>query len=75
MGIAFETAVAALHTRGDVDPLRDTIAHIIIDLATTGERDPERLCEAVLKAVPVYPIVNSPNPPPPPASPPVVPDS
>jgi hypothetical protein len=64
MGIAFETAVAALHTR-DVDPPRDTIARIIIDLAKTGERDPERLCEAALKAVPEYPFVNAPSPLPP----------
>ena len=40
MGIAFETAVAALHSQGDVEPPRDTIARIIIDLAKTGERDP-----------------------------------
>ena len=74
MGIAFETAVAALHTR-DVDPPRDTIARIIIDLAKTGGRDPERLCEAALKAVPEYPFVNAPSPLPPHASPPVLPDS
>ena len=55
MGIAFETAIAALHTRGEVDPPRDTIARFIIDLAKTGERDPERLCEAALKAVPYIP--------------------
>ena len=75
MGIAFETAVAALHTQGDVEPLRETIARIIIDLAKTGERDPERLCEAALKAVPVDSNVNAPNPLPSHASPPVLPDS
>jgi hypothetical protein len=75
MGIAFETAVAALPTQGDVEPPRDIIARMIIDLAKTGERDPERLCEAALKAVSVYPIVNAPNPLPPHASPPVLPDS
>ena len=48
MGIAFETAVAALHSQGDVEPPRETIARIIIDLAKTGERDPERLCEDAL---------------------------
>ena len=75
MGIAFETAIAALHTRGDVDPPRDTIARIIIDLAKTGERDPERLCEAALKAVPRISVVNAPNPLPADASSPVLPDS
>jgi hypothetical protein len=75
MGIAFETALAALHTQGDVEPLRETIARIIIDLAKTGERDPERLCEAALKAVPVDSNVNAPNPLPSHASPPVPPDS
>ena len=75
MGIAFEMAIAALHTRGEVDPPRDTIARFIIDLAKTGQRDPERLCEAALKAVPVYPIVNAPNPLPADASSPVLPDS
>ena len=75
MGIAFETAIAALHTRGDVDPPRDTIARIIIDLAKTGERNPERLCEAALKAVREYPVVNAPNPLPSDASSPVLPDS
>jgi hypothetical protein len=75
MGIAFETALAALHTQGDVEPLRETIARIIIDLAKTGERDPERLCEAALKAVPVDSNVNAPNPLPSHASPPVLPDS
>jgi hypothetical protein len=74
MGIAFETAVAALHTQ-DVDPPRDTIARTIIDLAKTGERDPERLCEAALKAVSVDPIVDAPNPLPPHVSPPMPPDS
>ena len=75
MGIAFETAVAALHGQGDVEPPRDTIARTIIDLAKTGERDPERLCEAALNAVPVDRIVNAPNPLPPHASPPVLPEA
>ena len=75
LGVAFETVVAALHTQGDVEPLRETIARIIIDLAKTGERDPERLCEAALKAVPVDSNVNAPNPLPSHASPPVLPDS
>jgi hypothetical protein len=75
MGIAFETALAALHTKADVDPPRDLIARIIIDLAKTGERDPERLCEAALNGLPADHIVNAPNPLAPHASPPVLPES
>jgi hypothetical protein len=52
MGIAFELAVAshrdAIPGRGDL--LRAALAHNIIALAKVGERDPERLCEAALKA-------------------------
>jgi len=75
MRIAFETAVAALHTQGDVDPPRDMIARIIIELAKTGERDLERLFVAALNGIPVDLIVNAPDPLPPHAPPPVLPDS
>jgi hypothetical protein len=52
MGIAFETAVAAVRQRDGVDdPPRDRIAKAIIDLAQAGERDPERLWEAALNAL------------------------
>jgi hypothetical protein len=77
MGIAFETAVAAVRQRDGVDdPPRDRIAKAIIDLAQAGERDPERLCEAALNAL-AKPLVGitDPTPPPPHASPQVLPDS
>lgn len=52
MGIAFEMALASLRPTPDFDdPLRKALAQRIIAVAQTGERDPERLCEAALKGV------------------------
>jgi hypothetical protein len=52
MGIAFEMALWSLDPIPGIDtPLRAALAHKIIALAQAGERDPERLCEAALKAV------------------------
>ena len=51
LGIAFETALVALRQAGVTDPSRDQVARIIIELAQTGERDPDCLCEAVLTAL------------------------
>jgi hypothetical protein len=64
MGIAFETAVGSLGaTPGCDDPLREALAQKIIALAKAGERDPERLSEAALKAVsPPEPLPGSPPP-------------
>jgi hypothetical protein len=46
MGLAFEMTCAAL--RLDDDKLRRVIAHKIIELAKTGERNPNELCERAL---------------------------
>jgi hypothetical protein len=46
MGLAFEMTCAAL--RVDDDKLRRVIAHKIIELAKTGERNPNELCERAL---------------------------
>ena len=64
MGIAFETALASLGaTRCHDDPVRAALAQRIIALAKAGERDPERLCEAALKAVrSPDPLAGSPPP-------------
>jgi hypothetical protein len=52
IGIAFEMAVGSLGgTPSCDDPLRQALAQNIIALAKAGEQDPERLCEAALKAV------------------------
>ena len=71
MGIAFETARAAIKRRGDLSD--EMIARAIIELAKAGERNVEVLCEAALN-VPAG-TVSAPNPPPLPASPPSKPDS
>jgi hypothetical protein len=52
MGIAFEMALVALQrTEGTVSPTRDAVAKKIIELAKTGERDPERLCDTALQSL------------------------
>ena len=78
MGVAYEMALVALQrTDGTANPTREAVAQKIIDLAKAGERDPERLCDGVLKATqPMAPVlISDPSPLPPHASPPVLPDS
>ena len=60
MGVAFETARAAVNRPADVTD--EMIAKKIIELAKAGERNVEGLCEAVLN-VPTG-AVSAPNPPP-----------
>ena len=74
LGIAFETAIQALHHWGVVDPPREAIARAIIGFAKAGERDPERLCDLALEAC-SKPIISDPSPLPPPASPQAQPGS
>jgi hypothetical protein len=66
MGVAFEMALVALRHTDGVDPPPDAVARKIIELANPGGRDPEQLCEGVLKELNP---VTAPNPPPPRASP------
>ena len=68
LGVAFEIALVTLQQRREIGPLRDAVAQKIIELAEAGERDPERLCDAALKACQTT-IVAGPNPFPPAASP------
>jgi hypothetical protein len=49
MGLAFEMALVALRLTDRGDLANEVLAHKIVDLAKAGERDPERLCEGVLK--------------------------
>jgi hypothetical protein len=74
LGIAFETAIQALHCSGVDHPARETIARAIIGFAKAGERDPERLCDLAL-ATCSKPIISDPSPLPPHASPQAQPDS
>jgi hypothetical protein len=71
VGIAFETARAAIKRRADLND--EMIARRIIELAKAGERNVDVLCEAALN-VPTG-AVSAPNPPPLPASPPEPPGS
>ena len=71
MGIAFEAARAAVNR--PLDLTDEMIAKKIIELAKTGERNVEVLCEAALN-LPAG-AVSAPNPPPLPASPPESPGS
>ena len=60
MGLAYEMALIALRLTDRGDIANDVVAHKIIEHAKTGERDPEHLCEAVLKqwniAIPPPPL-------------------
>jgi hypothetical protein len=48
---AFEKARKSLHDRGQPPIVQEIIAQRIIAVAKTGERDPDRLCEAALLAL------------------------
>jgi hypothetical protein len=48
MGLAFELAFVALRLADRGDLANAVLADKIVDLAKTGERDPERLCDGVL---------------------------
>ena len=49
MGVAFEMARAALQLADQSNLINERIAKRIIELAKTGELNPDVLCEAVLK--------------------------
>jgi hypothetical protein len=66
MGVAFESARAAIKRPGDLTD--EMIAKKIIELAKAGERNIEVLGEAALNSP--AGAVSAPNPPPLPASPP-----
>jgi hypothetical protein len=49
MGVAFEMARIALGLAERSDPANEVIAKRIIELAKAGERNPDLLCECVIK--------------------------
>jgi hypothetical protein len=51
MGVALELACLALRTGDCADDVKQAIANNIIALAKAGERNPEVLCEHVLKDI------------------------
>jgi hypothetical protein len=63
LGIAFETARAAVNRSADLTD--EMMARTIIELAKAGERNVDALCEAALNAP--TGAVSAPNPPPLPA--------
>ena len=71
MGVAFETACAAVNRPADLTD--EMIARTIIEFAKAGERNVDVLCEAALNAP--TGAVSAPNPPPLPTSPPGPPGS
>jgi hypothetical protein len=48
LGEAYDKALASLHDRGQPLLVREIMAERIFDLATMGERNPDRLCKAAL---------------------------
>jgi hypothetical protein len=50
MGQAFDRACVALREFGKSTALHEIMAKRIIEVAKTGERDPDRLCAQALKA-------------------------
>ena len=51
LGVAFEQACIALRIGDCEDDIRQAIANIIIQLAKTGECNPDQLCEGALKHI------------------------
>jgi len=49
MRAAYEDALAALKLNDRQDPITELVAKKIIEAARAGERDPDRLCETVLR--------------------------
>jgi hypothetical protein len=50
MGIAFDSACMTLGEFGRSDAVHEILAKRIVEVAKTGERSADRLCEAALKA-------------------------
>jgi len=51
MGEAYDQARKMLHDRGQPDVVQEIIAKRIIDIAATGERDPDELARRALDAL------------------------
>jgi hypothetical protein len=51
MAEAFDKACSWLHDLGQPPLIKEIIARRIIEVAQTGERDPDELCRRALKAI------------------------
>ena len=50
LALVFEDVCRRLGLAERTDPLRDTVARKVIEIASAGERDPMRLCDKTLEA-------------------------
>ena len=55
MTTAYEKALVALGLKDRTDPLTETVAQHIIEVAETGEKDPDRICAIALQHMGVPP--------------------
>jgi len=51
MASAYELARRALKLKDRNDPITETVARKIIDVAQTGEKDPERICAQAIERI------------------------
>ena len=51
LGVAFEQVCIGLRTGDCADDVKQAIANKIIELAKSGERNPDILCERALKSI------------------------
>jgi hypothetical protein len=49
MGDAYERALTELGIKDRNDPLTETVAQYIIEIAQTGEKDPARICTLAIE--------------------------
>ena len=50
MGLAYDKAQQLLHDKGQPAIVNEIIARRVIEIAKTGERDPDKICDRVLRA-------------------------
>jgi hypothetical protein len=55
MVAAFETALSVLRMSNTDDPMTEMVARAIIDIATTGERDPALMADRAISATGIKP--------------------
>ena len=48
MGVAYDKLAAKMRLTRQDDPLTRRLAETIIEVATTGQRDPDKMCEGVV---------------------------
>ena len=55
MAAAYEECLRILKLADRSDPITETVAKAIIEIAQTGERDPLRMCRLALQTIGVCP--------------------